>query len=134
MVYLYMLRIPQSIFTHYQNLLNSKKIEQKYHPHYIKWLRYYLDFCKKYEHENISTKSLNKFINKLQEKKQTQFQQIQARHAISIYYDLVQKPAAPTEKEIDLKKRVKRGDRHFIKESKEISLMLGAIVSKMDKY
>ena len=32
---------------------------------FIKWLRYYLDFCHKYGFEKTDTKSLSQFIGKL---------------------------------------------------------------------
>jgi len=37
---------------------------------YKKWLRYYLDFCFKYNHNKTNKKTLDLFIGKLKEKKQ----------------------------------------------------------------
>jgi len=51
----------------------------------MKWLRFYLDFCLKYKCNQLDKKSLSHFLNKLQEKNQTEQQQEQASDAISIY-------------------------------------------------
>ncbi|MEW6163331.1 MAG: integron integrase [Nitrospirota bacterium] len=56
---------------------------------YRKWLRYYLDFCSKYHFGHLNKESLPQFIKKLHEKHQTQEQQRQASHAVSLYYKLV---------------------------------------------
>lgn len=53
-----------------------------------KWLRYYLDFCQKYRFPPGHTQSLPRFIQKLQEKRQTSAQQEQAANAIKLYYDI----------------------------------------------
>jgi len=39
--------------------------------YYKKWLRYYPDFCRKYDFGQSDRKSLTPFIDKLKEKKQT---------------------------------------------------------------
>ena len=46
--------------------------------------RYYLDFCKKYSHAYADAKSLLLFLEKLQKKKQTPFQQSQAKKGCGI--------------------------------------------------
>ncbi|MBW2166933.1 MAG: hypothetical protein JRG74_12815 [Deltaproteobacteria bacterium] len=56
---------------------------------YQKWLRYYLDFCRKYNFLQTQCGSLTHFLVKLQEKKQTKAQQDQASHSISLYYELI---------------------------------------------
>jgi len=40
------------------------------HGNYKKWLQYYLDFCKKYQHPYADSETLPVFIDKLKEKKQ----------------------------------------------------------------
>jgi len=53
----------------------------------MKWLRYYSDFCLKYKFNQSDKESLSHFMDKLQEKNQTEQQQEQASDAISIYYE-----------------------------------------------
>ncbi|MBN1636636.1 MAG: hypothetical protein JW920_08985, partial [Deltaproteobacteria bacterium] len=50
-------------------------------------MRYYLDFCRKYDFRYSDRKSLTPFIDKLKEKKQTNQQQKQAVNAISLLYE-----------------------------------------------
>ena len=69
-------------------LLLEKEIPRKDHPYFKKWLRYYLDFCVKYQFELLSKKSLSHFIQKLRQKKQSDQQQRQASDAISVFYEL----------------------------------------------
>ncbi len=66
-----MIQIPAKIQTRYRDLLIKKAIPEKYHFHYMKWLRYYLDFCLKYKFNQSDKESLSHFLNKLQEKNQT---------------------------------------------------------------
>ncbi len=51
-----------------------------------KWLRYYIDFCFKYDHDSKHPESLPLFINKLRQKNQTRQKQKQAYDSILIYY------------------------------------------------
>ena len=82
-----MIQIHADIQKRYKAFLIKKAILEKYHFHYMKWLRYYLDFCLKYKCNQSDKKSLSHFLNKLQEKNQTEQQQEQASDAISIYYE-----------------------------------------------
>ena len=61
-----------------------------YQGNYLKWLRYYLDFCHKYGFNASDPRSLSGFVRKLEEKKQTSAQQEQAGKAVHIYYGLVE--------------------------------------------
>ena len=85
-----MMQITSKIEIKFNTLLAKKAIPEKLHSHYKKWLRYYLDFCRKYHFNQSRKDSLSHFINKLQDKNQTGRQQKQASHAISIYYEIVQ--------------------------------------------
>ncbi len=82
-----MIKIEADIQKRYKDFLIKKAILEKYHFHYMKWLRYYLDFCLKYKCNQSDKKSLSHFLSKLQEKNQTEQQQEQASDRISIYYE-----------------------------------------------
>ena len=84
-----MKEIPAEIRVLYDAQLVQKEILQKFRFYYRKWLRYYLDFCQKYNFKQSDKESLSHFIKKLKEKNQTDQQQKQAFHAISIYFDIV---------------------------------------------
>ena len=68
-----------------------KSIPEKYHVHYEKWLRFYLDFCRKYRHPAEASESLLHFIQKLREKRRKTYQLKQAGQAVAIYYEITRK-------------------------------------------
>jgi len=82
------MQINPKIREQFDTLLLQKNILKKHHADYRKWLRYYLDFCNKYHHDNLKKESLPHFIEKLRDEKQTIPQQRQAHHAVSIYYQI----------------------------------------------
>jgi len=59
-------------------ILRNWSVPSGLHPPYIKWLRFYLNFCQKYRFPDTERKSLDHFLQKLHEKKQTDVQQQQS--------------------------------------------------------
>ncbi len=55
----------------------------------LKWLRYYLDFCAKYDEPPRDPESLGPFLQKLASKQQTPEQQKQAAVSVQAYYGLM---------------------------------------------
>jgi hypothetical protein len=84
-----MVNVSEELRARFNALLVNKAVPDKYHNQYRKWLRYYLDFCHKYLLPHADHTSLPGFIKKLREKHQTQEQQKQASHAVSLYYGLL---------------------------------------------
>jgi integron integrase len=84
-----MLQVPAQVVSRFQKLLFDKSIPKASHFHYQKWLRYYLDFCNKFQLSPANKQSLSQFTGKLAEKRQTPEQQQQAGHAVSLYYQLI---------------------------------------------
>ena len=91
------LKIPSAIQTEFEACLRKKEVPQNLQVFYKKWLRYYLDFCRKYHFVHTQRDSLPHFLTKLQDKKRTKAQQQQASQAISLYYELFN-PAGNHEK------------------------------------
>jgi hypothetical protein len=85
-----MFAIPTALRAQFEERLLEKAIPKKMHWIFIKWLRYYLDFCEKYDFPDAKKDSLAPFLRKLQEKKQTSVQQEQAADAIALYFDLIE--------------------------------------------
>ncbi len=83
-----MIDTPEEIQIRFDQLLSQNSVPEKYRPYYKKWLRFYLDFCRKYHlpQNNKSSKPL--FLKKLSEKQQPEADQRQASHAIAIYYQV----------------------------------------------
>ena len=68
-----MIIIPQDINILFKEILGQESINVKYHSYYLKWLRYYYDFCHKYKYPVKEQSSLPHFTNKLKEKNQKNF-------------------------------------------------------------
>ncbi len=81
-----MINIPHDTLTRFQAILVKRAVSPDQHSYYKKWLRFYLDFCFKYELKDSNKESLGQFIAKLRKKNQTPDQQEQAAHAISPYH------------------------------------------------
>jgi len=92
-----MRKIHDALNAQFDALLVKNKIPQRFHSHYLKWLRYYLDFCQRYRFSESNSRSLPNFIRKLKEKRQNDAQQKQANDAIHIYYESIRsKPSNNT--------------------------------------
>ncbi len=96
--------VPKDLQTKFQDFLLKKSIPLQYHSHYSKWLRFYMDFCQKYNHLKSDRKSLSFFLQKLREKKQKDFQIKQATQAISIYYEIIEPHSQTTQAKPSRKK------------------------------
>jgi len=81
-----MLSIPSEISIRFNSALAQNRIPKECQNHYRKWLRYFLDFCRKYNFQSLQPESLRNFLKKLGEKGQTGEQQKQASHAVSLYF------------------------------------------------
>ena len=81
-----MLIIPINIAQHYETLLVQQEIPINQRSYYYKWLRYYLDFCDKYQFEPTEKRNFSAFNDKLRSKNQSEAQRRQAKQAIAIYY------------------------------------------------
>ncbi len=87
--------IPTELQSKYEEYLQSKTAPKSEQGAYLKWLRYYLDYCRKYRTPPKYKNSLPLFIQKLRDKKQTQSQQEQATKAVTLYYDLLDELGIP---------------------------------------
>jgi hypothetical protein len=84
----------------YIEYLRDKAIPDRLHGKYKKWLRYYLDFCRKYHFPSTRKESLPRFISKLQEKKKRDEQRRQAQKAIILYYEIVKQEVLPEKRPV----------------------------------
>ena len=67
-----LIQINQNVLTAYNRELLSGYIPENEHKHYVKWLRYYLNFCNKYKFNPSNVGSISPFIEKLDSKKSCQ--------------------------------------------------------------
>jgi integron integrase len=90
-----MIKIDPNLLNDYNLILEETKIHSNQVGYYVKWLRYYLDFCSKYDFQNNDSESLPVFIDKLRSKKQNENQIQQASRAVQLFYSLSKKNIAP---------------------------------------
>jgi hypothetical protein len=77
--------VPQAVRDGYGEFLIGKGITHQDQYTCQKWLRFYLDFCSKYQHDATSSGSLDAFLIKLTEKKQPHQQKNLAQKAVRFY-------------------------------------------------
>ena len=83
-----MLKLPATLILQFDNLLLKKSFSDKDRAIYKKWLRFYWDFCHKYQHSTFHSGSLQLFLQKLQSKNQSVQQQNQAEHSVSLFFEM----------------------------------------------
>ena len=72
-----------------QRTMTAHAVPPDQRADYLKWLRYYLDFCLKYHHAPRDEESLSPFLQKLASKRQAPELQKQAAASVALYYDLM---------------------------------------------
>lgn len=77
--------IPKPVYARYVNQLKAEGIPAEYHQEYLKWLRYYLDFCDKYVVVHDQAERIRLFLIKLKQKRQGEIQCETAARAVSLY-------------------------------------------------
>jgi hypothetical protein len=77
--------IPPEIKIPYEAALAEKEVPLPAHFYHRKWLRDYLGFCLKYRYGTLKEENLLYFLKKLEDKNQTEQQQKQAFHAVSMF-------------------------------------------------
>ena len=83
-----MLKLPATLNQQFDILLLNKSFSDKDKSFYKKWLRFYWDFCHKYQHDAFHSGSLPLFLHKLQDKNQSEQQQNQAKHSVSLFFKM----------------------------------------------
>jgi hypothetical protein len=62
-----MLAIPSALRAQFEGLLRNRMVPENAHSSYLKWLRFYLDFCWKHHVSHTQKESVAHFLRKLQE-------------------------------------------------------------------
>jgi len=63
-----MFQLPDQLKTRCRDHFVDNGIKGELLDEYLKWLRFFLDFCEKYKIEGLDTDRLRRFIQKLKEK------------------------------------------------------------------
>lgn len=78
--------LPDKVTAAYNSFMAHQQIPASQQNYFRKWLRYYIDFCRKYKMSYVAHSSLNSFRNKLREKQQSDSLVQQACEAVGLYY------------------------------------------------
>lgn len=77
--------VPPKLLRAYQEQLNTSGIAHTQQPYYLKWFRYYYDFCLKYALKGIKPETCLAFRSKLRSKGQAEDLIRQAEKAVELY-------------------------------------------------
>ena len=97
-----MLKLPDNLSQHFDKILLEKLLSEKDRYFLKKWLRFYWDFCHKYQHDAFQKTSLPVFIEKLRSKGQSQQQKNEAEQAISLFYEMSENFPSQVEEKINI--------------------------------
>lgn len=84
-----MLLVPTEIKGKYAEFLALRGVAQIYVNKCQKWLRYYLDFCMKYQYKAATSHGLDAFLLNLTEKGQNVDTRQEAKRAVQLYQDFL---------------------------------------------
>lgn len=85
-----MVQLPGHLVARYQAYCRGCGINDAERADYLKWLRFFLDFSEKYQVTGEPEERIRKFMDKLQDKKQSEDQRRKARQAVSLYFKMLQ--------------------------------------------
>jgi integron integrase len=83
-----MILIPKTLYAQYLNFLKKNNVGTDQYQEYVKWLRYFLDFCAKHVITPNKSERIRLFTEKLREKNQSDDQRQLAAKAISLYFEM----------------------------------------------
>ncbi len=111
-----MLVVPTEVRVRYAEFLAQRGVAQIYVNRCQKWLRYYLDFCVKYQNDTATSRSLDAFLVKLTEKRQNVATRKEAQRAIQLYLEFL----IPGRSDDSSSKRPEQGERISVVGKKSI--------------
>ncbi len=83
-----MINLPPHLAARYTHFLTANCIELSHHRVYLKWLRYYHDFCTKYSFKWSETDSLSAFLIKLRNENHQPFMLEQAKKVVELLWKM----------------------------------------------
>ena len=84
-----MILLPPHLYKQYRSFCSNSGISDNDLNHYLKWLRYFLDFCEKYKVTGDDAERLQLYLSKLQQKGQSETKRQQAEQAVSCYFTMI---------------------------------------------
>lgn len=84
-----MIQLPPHLFSQYRLFCADNGVNDNEFADYLKWLRYFLDFCEKYRITGDDAIRTGLYLDKLRQKGQSEEKRQQARKALSCYFDMI---------------------------------------------
>lgn len=84
-----MIQLPPHLFKQYRTFCADSGVSDKEFADHLKWLRYFLDFCEKYQIMGNEKERIELFLSKLTQKGQSEVKRQQASHAVSCYFNMI---------------------------------------------
>ena len=95
-----MKKIPDILVNEMRREMDAHRLSRPEQVEWFKWLRYYLDFCFKYQHSTRDPETEVQYLQKLSSKGQPDARQKQASDCISLFREVAQRfPAQGKEQE-----------------------------------
>lgn len=94
-----MISLPPHLISQYRTFCLLNGVPEGKFPDYLKWVRYFLDYCEKYQVTGDEGNRTGRFLTKLGQKGQSEIKQQQAADAVALYFTMVRdgRDAAPSE-------------------------------------
>ena len=92
-----MIQLPGQVVSGYRSHLMKRRVKEEDFADYLKWLRYFHDFCEKYRVDGDEIHRVRLFLDKLREKKQTELQCRRAYNAVMLYFEMLKDRDTPAE-------------------------------------
>lgn len=84
-----MIQLSLHLYRQYRSFCADKGVNDREFPDYLKWVRYFLDYCEKYQIAGNDAERTGLYLDKLRQKGQTEERRQQAMMAVSYYLDMV---------------------------------------------
>ncbi len=92
-----MIQLPGQVVSGYRSHLMKRRVQEEDFNDYLKWLRYFHDFCEKYRVNEEESHHVRSFLDKLREKKQSEQQCRRAYNAVMLYFEMLKYAQTPSE-------------------------------------
>ena len=103
-----LLPTPANVEARFEEALTAAGVAANHRPHFLRWLRFFLDFCRKYKLDSCVESSLEAFGLKLESKGQEAWKRHQAAEAIRLYWLMLDSRCDPGHKKVAASVGLKR--------------------------
>jgi len=84
-----MILLPLHLYKQYRAFCANRRADDALFADYVKWLRFFLDFCEKYHVAGEEADRISRFLNKMLQKGQSEERLQQARQAVEGYFEMI---------------------------------------------